>query len=90
MGGWLTSCTAFLLLGGVSEFLRTGGDDVRSDADRGCRAKLISIAPGTEIANQPPKGWSHLVIKSIPRLASGDLETLPRFRLSGRPRSSAR
>ena len=42
------------------------------------RAELVSIAPGTVIANQPPKGWSHLVIKSIPRLASGDLETLPR------------
>jgi hypothetical protein len=30
------------------------------------------------VGQRPPRNWSHLVIKSIPRLASGDLGTLPR------------
>jgi hypothetical protein len=29
------------------------------------------------VGDVPPEGWSHLVIKSIPRLASGDRESLP-------------
>jgi hypothetical protein len=39
--------------------------------------KLVLIPPGTKIGTEPPKGWSHLVIKSIPRLASGDMASLP-------------
>jgi hypothetical protein len=38
---------------------------------------LFSIAPGTRIDDTPPPGWSHLVLKSIPQLASGDLDSLP-------------
>ncbi len=40
---------------------------------------LVFLRPGTRVesAQQLPNGWSHLVIKSIPRLASGDLGTLP-------------
>ena len=40
-------------------------------------SELVLLAPGTQVDDDPPAGWSHLVIKSIPRLASGDLETLP-------------
>ena len=43
------------------------------------RAESVSIAPGTVIGNRPPESWSHLVIKSIPRLTSGDLGTLPQL-----------
>lgn len=39
--------------------------------------ELQAIAPGTVIGDHEPPGWTHLVIKSIPRLASGDLSTLP-------------
>ncbi len=35
------------------------------------------MAPGTEIATEAPRGWTHRVIRSVPRLASGALETLP-------------
>jgi hypothetical protein len=35
------------------------------------------LPPGTVVGNAAPPGWTDLVIKSIPRLASGDLETLP-------------
>jgi len=29
------------------------------------------------VTDKPPAGWSHMVVKSIPRLASGDQGTLP-------------
>ncbi len=51
-------------------------DGGRSKQTRG--AVLVPIAPGTLVGEQPPKTWSHLVIRCIPRLASGDLGTLPR------------
>src|SRR4051794_35170883 len=41
------------------------------------RPKKGHIPPGTHVGRTPPKGWSHLVVKSLPRLASGDLSTLP-------------
>jgi hypothetical protein len=40
-------------------------------------SELVMIAPGTQVDQDLPPGWSHLIIKSIPRLASGDLDTLP-------------
>jgi hypothetical protein len=37
------------------------------------------LTAATRIGDAPPEGWNHLVIKSIPRLASGDLQDLPGF-----------
>jgi hypothetical protein len=39
--------------------------------------RLVFLKPGLRIAKKPPKDWTHLVFKSIPRLFSGDLGTLP-------------
>ena len=39
--------------------------------------KLAPLKPGLRIAKKPPEGWSHLVFKSIPRLATGELGSLP-------------
>src|SRR6516225_6193911 len=39
--------------------------------------KLVTLQPGLLIGDKPPQGWSHLVIKSIPRLASGEKDSLP-------------
>jgi hypothetical protein len=78
MSGWITSCTALLVLGGAFGLLRAGRDDARADSGWARRAEMVPITAGTVIGDQPPRTWSHLVIKSIPRLASGDLETLPR------------
>jgi hypothetical protein len=39
--------------------------------------RLVYLKPGVRIAKKPPTGWSHLVIKSIPRLATGDKGSLP-------------
>jgi hypothetical protein len=39
--------------------------------------RLIYLKPGLRITKKPPEGWTHLVIKSIPRLAKGDIGSLP-------------
>ena len=39
--------------------------------------RLVYLKPGLRIGKKPPKDWTHLVMKSIPRLATGDLGTLP-------------
>lgn len=39
--------------------------------------RLVYLKPGLRIAKKPPEGWSHLVFKSIPRLATGDKGSLP-------------
>ena len=44
--------------------------------------RLVLIASGTRVGEEAPRGWSDLVVKSIPRLGSGDLETLPAFAAS--------
>jgi hypothetical protein len=40
-------------------------------------SELVLIKPGTQVDRSIPAGWTHLVVKSVPRLASGDLDTLP-------------
>ena len=39
--------------------------------------RLVLLPAATRVGDSPPTGWSHLVIKSIPRLASGDRDSLP-------------
>ena len=41
------------------------------------KPRLVYLQPGVRISNKPPKGWSHLILKSLPRLASGDRASLP-------------
>jgi hypothetical protein len=40
-------------------------------------ARLVHLAPGSSVAGALPEGWSVRVIRSVPRLASGALDTLP-------------
>jgi hypothetical protein len=42
------------------------------------QSKLVYLQPGMLIGDKPPEGWSNLVLKSNPRLASGDLASLPK------------
>jgi hypothetical protein len=44
------------------------------------RPTLVVLTPGTQVPGPRPlpPGWTHLVIKSTPRLASGELDSLPR------------
>ena len=78
MHGCITRNAVLLALVVVPNGLRAGGEDYRAEPGRVRRAELVPIAPGTLVGDQPPRTWTHLVIKSVPRLASGDLETLPR------------
>jgi hypothetical protein len=40
-------------------------------------ARLVQLPAGNRLEGDiPPAGWSHLVIKSLPRLATGDLDTV--------------
>jgi hypothetical protein len=39
--------------------------------------RLVTVPAAVRVGEDPPTGWSHIVMKSVPRLASGDLETLP-------------
>ncbi|MGC8640727.1 MAG: hypothetical protein ACP5XB_12720 [Isosphaeraceae bacterium] len=40
-------------------------------------ARLVHLEPGCRFeGSQPPEGWSHLVIKTIPTLSTGDLDTV--------------
>jgi hypothetical protein len=39
--------------------------------------RLVFLQPGLRVDNKPLKGWSDLVIRSIPRITSGDTGTLP-------------
>lgn len=43
----------------------------------GSLPKLVLINPGTRVGTVAPRDWSHLVIKSLPALESGDLASLP-------------
>jgi hypothetical protein len=36
-----------------------------------------AIAPGTEVDRGPPAGWSHLVIKSLPRVKPSEVSRVP-------------
>src|ERR1017187_7332336 len=40
--------------------------------------KRVVPRRGLLIGDKPPEGWSHLVLKSLPRLASGDHDSLPK------------
>ncbi|MEZ6088583.1 MAG: hypothetical protein R3C05_11260 [Pirellulaceae bacterium] len=43
------------------------------------------IQPGTIVDAGPPEGWTHLIVKSFPRVASGDVNQIPErdMRLAG-------
>ena len=41
------------------------------------QTKLEFLPPGMLIGDKPPEEWSHLILKSLPRLASGDKDSLP-------------
>ncbi|WP_169975801.1 hypothetical protein [Tautonia rosea] len=38
---------------------------------------LVHLEPGAEVGLGPPEGWTHRVVRSVPRMVSGDLAQLP-------------
>ncbi len=43
----------------------------------GSQPRLEILSAATRVGDSPPDGWSHLVMKSVPRLASGEWDALP-------------
>jgi hypothetical protein len=66
-----------LLMGGACPGSVVGTALLAATVVSGSQPKLMYLQPGTLIGDKPPAGWSHLVVHSIPRLASGDQGTLP-------------
>src|SRR5688572_29502384 len=53
------------------------GWDGRTRAEEVPLPALVMIPPGTRVDRSPPAGWTHLIVKSAPRLKSGDLSSPP-------------
>ena len=43
----------------------------------GSQPRLEILSAATRVGDTPPEGWTHLVMKSVPRLASGEWDDLP-------------
>lgn len=73
-----SSWPRFALVAGASLFpvLAMAGNPPSAEGGPG-PPELVHIEPGTPIGNRPPENWSHLIVKALPRLTSGDLDTLP-------------
>lgn len=63
------------------------GDDERREEARGNPAaawtdvtprRIEMIKPGTEIGDESPRGWSHLVLLAKPRIGVGDVDAIPK------------
>lgn len=65
------------VLGLTWPFPALAGDDAASAGSGAHKPSLVHIPPGTVVGKTAPKGWSHLIVKSLPRLGSGDRGTLP-------------
>jgi hypothetical protein len=69
------SLTAALALACFSGAACSQTEAQRPPADVTVRHPQL-VPPGTVIDKGPPKGWSHLIIKSQPRLAAGDVKQI--------------
>ena len=68
-------CLAWLAMLGLAAGCRSEPEPV---APRPASVpRLVALESGSEGGEGPPPGWSHRVIRSVPRLASGDLDELP-------------
>jgi len=66
---------AVFLLGGMFSFRPRLAGEATAPCDTRSQP-LEPLAPGTVVGGVAPEGWSHLVIKSNPRVATGDVECL--------------
>jgi hypothetical protein len=66
----MTVCLALALRVALDSRPIAGGSDERLP-------ELVRVSPGIQVGNNAPKGWSHLIIKSMPSLQSGDSNSLP-------------
>ncbi|MFO0822808.1 MAG: hypothetical protein U0792_06770 [Gemmataceae bacterium] len=79
---WFTSCAIGLAsLAGASWYLWPSAAPApvwASDYDLTTRAPE-ALPSGTVVGTSPPDGWSHLIIKSLPRVRPGEEAKIPRI-----------
>jgi hypothetical protein len=77
---WIATFMA-VLSSGVGSVGRCAGSEIGTALliaqAVGSEPRLVILSAGTRLGETPPEGWTHSVIKSMPRLKSGDLDTLP-------------
>jgi len=76
---WLLIFTTvgLLAVAGMARWLRPSATPAwANDYDLSARPPE-TIEPGTEVDRGPPAGWSHLVIKSLPRVKPGEESRVP-------------
>ncbi len=71
--GWRAGVLVVLMGLSLSDAPRT--QEVTPHASE--RPRLVLLAPGTRVVGGLPGEWSDRVIRSVPRLASGEIVTLP-------------
>jgi hypothetical protein len=74
-------CIGLALLGGAAWYLWPSPPpppDWAGDYDVTARPPE-TIPPGTVVGDSPPEGWTHLVVKSLPRVRPGDESKIPRI-----------
>ena len=70
----------------ISESFSAGADPGSENTMPDPTAPRIALIPaGTVVASTPPRGWTHLIIKSLPKMDCGDVDQVPETvrRLSG-------
>jgi hypothetical protein len=72
--GTRPSATWLILAGAVVSVLAI---PARADETPRSLPELVLLSAGSPVGKTPPSGWSDLIVKSISKLESGDLETLP-------------
>ncbi len=77
--GVATLMAAFSGLGGVArcEGSNIGTSLLIAQAVGWSEPRLVNLTAATRLGDTPPEGWTHIVLKSVPRLATGDKDTLP-------------
>jgi hypothetical protein len=75
-GGWSRA-----VLAGLASVLVSTAAEASAAGEAGrpgpTLPELVLLAPGTRLADSAPAGWSDLVLKSIPKIESGDVGSLP-------------
>ncbi len=78
---YMATLIPFLVVTGVAGEAATGDSGVSTVAVAAMgrvQSKLVNLQAGMLIGDKPPEDWSHIVLKSNPRLASGELASLPK------------
>ena len=72
-----TGAVAAVLVVGVLSLAPEPAPTASVSTEFDCQPRpLARIPPGTRIADVPPDGWTHLISKSLPELATGDVDKL--------------